>query len=257
MHWKHNLQLLLLCILISCNTFAQNAFQDKEHFTFKISYGFITAGKATLTLEKINWNNKTVFHAIGTGFTTGIGHMLFKVHDTYESYFDTETGIPYQSIRKIKEGSYKRNQLVIFNKKTNTADFKDFETQEEKSFEVPAGIHDMVSSFYNLRNNDKISDLNPGETVDLNMFFDKEIFNFKLKFIRKEEIKTTFGKIKTLRFTPLVQAGRVFKEKESLSVWVSDDKNRIPIKIQASLMVGSIKAELSAYDGLKYELGSN
>ena len=53
-------------------------------------------------------------------------------------------------------------------------------------------------------------------------------------------------------FRPLVQSGRVFKEKESLTVWISNDQNKIPLRIKAELAVGSIKADLDAYKGLKH-----
>ena len=85
------------------------------------------------------------------------------------------------------------------------------------------------------------------------MFFDEEVYKFRLKLLGKEEIKTKFGKVKTLKFRPYVQAGRVFKEEESLTIWVSDDANRIPLKVQASLFVGSLKAELVDYKGLKHK----
>jgi hypothetical protein len=84
------------------------------------------------------------------------------------------------------------------------------------------------------------------------MFFDNETTKFKLKFIGREQILTKFGTISTMIFRPLVQSGRVFKEEESLTVWISDDNNKLPIRIQASLAVGSIKADLDAYKGIKY-----
>ena len=82
------------------------------------------------------------------------------------------------------------------------------------------------------------------------MFFDQEINNFKLRFLGKEILKTKFGKIKTLKFRPIVQKGRVFKAQESVSVWISDDANKIPIRIKASLVVGSLRADLNAFKGL-------
>jgi hypothetical protein len=83
------------------------------------------------------------------------------------------------------------------------------------------------------------------------MFFDEETTKFKLKFIGREDITTKFGTIATMVFRPLVQSGRVFKEQESVTVWISDDDNKIPLRIQASLAVGSIKADLDAFKGLK------
>jgi hypothetical protein len=83
------------------------------------------------------------------------------------------------------------------------------------------------------------------------MFLDEEITKFKLKFIGREDIETKFGVVPTLIFRPLVQSGRVFKEQEALTVWISDDDNKVPVRIQANLTVGSIKADLDGFKGLK------
>jgi len=82
------------------------------------------------------------------------------------------------------------------------------------------------------------------------MFFDQESTKFKLKYIGKEDLETKFGTIPCMIFRPLVQSGRVFKEQESLTVWISDDDNKIPVRIKASLAIGSIKADLESFKGL-------
>ena len=115
-------------------------------------------------------------------------------------------------------------------------------------------IQDVISAFYNLRNHEKLNNIKLGETIEIDMFFDDEIFKFKLKFMGYEKIKTKFGTVNAMKFRPYVMSGRVFKEKESLTMWVSNDKNRIPLKIQASLLVGSLKAELVQYKNLKTPL---
>ena len=91
-----------------------------------------------------------------------------------------------------------------------------------------------------------------GKSIDLDMLFDDDgVFKFKLKFLGKEVLRTKYGKVECLKFRPYVQSGRVFKEQESLSVWVSNDKNKIPIRIKADLTIGAIKADLDGYNGLK------
>ena len=97
-----------------------------------------------------------------------------------------------------------------------------------------------------------VNNLNEGDTIDMNMFFDKENYKFRLKFLGRETLRTKFGKVRTLKFRPYVQAGRVFKEKESLTVWVTDDGNKMPVLIKASLAVGSLKASLTEYKGLQH-----
>ncbi|MFL0124546.1 DUF3108 domain-containing protein, partial [Tenacibaculum maritimum] len=110
-------------------------------------------------------------------------------------------------------------------------------------------VQDMISTFYFLRKyNTKNLKLN--EEINVNMFFDEKTHPFKLKYLGSEVLKTKFGKIKTQKFRPLVQAGRVFKAKESVTIWITADDNKIPIKMKASLSVGSLRAELDAYKGL-------
>lgn len=86
------------------------------------------------------------------------------------------------------------------------------------------------------------------------MFFDDEITKFKLKYVGRQDITTKFGTVSTMVFKPLVQTGRVFKEKESLTLWITDDDNKVPIRIKADLAVGSLKADLDEYKGLKIRL---
>jgi hypothetical protein len=86
------------------------------------------------------------------------------------------------------------------------------------------------------------------------MFIDDETIKFKLKFVGREDITTKFGVVSSMVFKPLVQSGRVFKEQESLTIWISDDDNRLPIRIKADLAVGSIKADLDAFKGLNNPL---
>ena len=112
-------------------------------------------------------------------------------------------------------------------------------------------VQDIISSFYYLRNHPNIDKLKSGEAITIDMFFDDEITKFKLKYIGRQDITTKFGTVSTMMFKPLVQTGRVFKEKESVTLWITDDDNKVPIRIKADLAVGSLKADLDEYKGLK------
>lgn len=245
---------LLLIVFISTNSFTkkQDSFATGEWIKMRIHYGFVNAGYATLEIKDAVKNNKKVHHVVGKGWTTGMTKLFFKVEDDYQSYFDKETGKPYQFIRKINEGGYTKNQVGYFNQDNNTVLVKDFKHKTEKTFSVPDQVQDIVSSFYYLRNYPNIDKLKPNESIAIDMFFDEETTKFKLKFIGREDINIKFGKISCMVFRPYVQAGRVFKEEESLTVWISDDDNRIPVRVKASLAVGSLKADLDAFKGLKH-----
>jgi len=243
---------LLFIIAVGFKPQNNAAYDVGERFVFKINYGFINAGIATLEVQEATLKNKNVFHVVGKGYTTGVSRFFFKVNDTYESYIDKETGNPYKFVRKIDEGGYTKNQEGFFNQAENNVFVKDYKNKVEKTFPVTKNVQDILSSFYYLRNYPNIDKMKPGEFMAIDMFFDDKITKFKLKFISRENIKTKFGIVPTMIFRPLVQTGRVFKEEESLTIWISDDDNKIPIRIKANLLVGSIKADLNDYKGLKH-----
>jgi hypothetical protein len=110
----------------------------------------------------------------------------------------------------------------------------------------------LVSAYYYLRDHYDTNTVQKGSIVELNIFFDSEIFAFKLKYLGRETINTNFGKVKCIKFRPYVMAGRVFKEEESLTLWVTADKNKVPMRIKADLRVGSLRADLEAQKGLKH-----
>lgn len=243
--------LLIFIATVSFDSQKEVAYAVGEWFKFRIHYGFVNAGYATLEVQDATINNKKVFHVIGKGYTTGVSRFFFKVEDLYESYIDKETGNPYQFVRKINEGGYTKNQEGFFNQASNKVLFKDYKHKTEKTFVIPKNTQDIMSTFYYLRNSPNIDKIKPGESIAIDMFFDEETTKFKLKFIGREDITTKFGTVSAMVFRPLVQSGRVFKEQESLTVWISDDNNKLPLRIKANLAVGSIKADLDAFKGLK------
>ncbi len=248
---KQLLYLLLLCT--SSVLFAQEkAYGDGEWFKFRVHYGFVTAGYATLEVNNANLEGKEVYHVKGKGKTVGLSKVFFNVEDDYQSYIDKEKDIPYRFIRKIDEGGHTKDIQIDFDHSTGIAHVNNKKHEKKEVVSFPKNAQDMVSAFYYLRNNLDASTLQKGDTVDMDMFFDKENYKFRLKFLGKEVLDTKFGKVPCLVLRPYVQAGRVFKEKESLTVWVSDDENKMPVLIKADLAVGSLKASLSEFKGLKH-----
>lgn len=241
----------VLIITVSFDSPQEDAYGVGEYFKFRIHYGIVNAGYATLEVKDATLNNKKTFHVVGRGYTTGMSRFFFKVDDLYESYIDKETRNPYQFVRKIDEGGYTKNQEGFFNQSINKVVVKDYKHKTEKTLYVPKNTQDILSTFYYLRNHPNIDKLKIGESVAIDMFFDDETTKFKLKFMGRENITTKFGVVPAMIFRPLVQSGRVFKEQESLTVWISDDDNKVPLRIKASLAVGSIKADIEAYKGLK------
>ena len=245
----------IICLLFAYQIQAQteSAYQDGEWFKFEMSYSnFLKAGEATLEVKETKHKGKPVYHVVGKGWTTGAIKWFFEVKDRYESYIDQETGKPYKFIRKIDEGGHTKNIEIDFDHANKEALVNNKKHKTQTTVTIEENVQDMVSAFYYLRNNYDTELIKINDVVELNMFFDEENYNFKLKFLGRETISTEFGKVKTLKFRPYVMAGRGFKEEESLTLWVSADENKIPLKIKADLAVGSLQANLEAFKGLKH-----
>lgn len=232
-------------------SFAQEkgqVFKDSEWLKYRMHYGIINAGFATVDIEAVTKNKKEAYHIVAKGWTTGITGWFFKVNDDYQTWFYKDTMKPYHFRRRVDEGGHIISRDVYFDQKAKKAFVKDHKKKIEKTVSID-DVQDMISAFYYLRNND-LSNIKVDDELKLNMFFDYETFGFKMRYLGEDTIKTKFGKIKCLKFRPLVQSGRIFKADESLTVWISADKNKIPIRIQADLSVGSLKADLYQFKGL-------
>lgn len=244
--------LVLFAISISFVSLAQEkkvAFKSGEWLRYKMSYsGFLRAGTAILEVKENEINGKKVFHTKGSGWTSGVIKWFFEVDDIYESYFDKDTIKPYVFKRKIDEGGYKKHRITNFNYSSKKAYVQDFIKQKDTTIPF-SNVQDMLSSFYYLRNHD-VTGMKKGDEIAIDMFMDSQIYPFKLRFLGREVLKTKFGKINSLIFRPMVQSGRIFKAQESVTIWITDDANKIPVKMKADLSVGSLRAELEAYKGL-------
>ncbi len=239
---------ILFLTVFTVNAQQERAYKNGEKIKFRIHYGIINAGYATIEVKDKKVNNIPHQHVIGKGWTSGMLKWVFPVQDDYQSFINTKTGFPSRAIRKVKEGGHTKNVELFFEKDSVlTVDHK-----RNKEKRVAAkNVQDIISAFYYLRNNVPDS-LQLSESVEIDMFFDHKKFPFKLTKLRKETLKTKFGEIECFVFRPMVQSGRIFKEKESLSIWITADKNRIPVRIQADLAVGSLKVDIEEYKGLAH-----
>jgi len=227
------------------------AYKTGEVLEFRIHYGLIDAGEARLEIkEKTHtFQNRPTLHVVGTGRTLGAFDWFFRVRDRYETFIDREAIIPWVFIRRVDEGGYIINQDVTFDHYKHTA------TSAKLTIPVPENVQDILSAFYYARTLD-YSHAQPGAVFPFSAYLDDEVFNMTIKYIGKETIKTRLGTFKCIKFRPMLLEGRVFKEEEDMTVWVSDDENRIVVRAEAKILVGSIKMDLKGYSGLANPLTS-
>ncbi len=245
------------CVLIfSKGVFAQNdfcsarntSFKDGEQLTFRIYYnmGFIwiNAGNAQFTTVLEDMNNRKVYHIAGTGHTAKSYEWFYKVNDKYETFIDRETMSPQRFIRNVSEGSTKINEDISFNQTTGQA------ISKNKTYSIPKCTQDVLSAIYFARNID-YNKYKEGDRIPFNMFLDNQLYSLYIKYMGKEEIDTKMGTFKSIKIVPLLIQGSIFKGGEKMTIWVSDDENHLPLRVDSPILVGSIKVDLVAYNNLR------
>lgn len=239
----------------SLTTTTKKAFARGEKVTYRVHYGVIDAGEATIEVKnevKVVGGRNT-YHVVGTGKSLGAFNYFYKVNDRYETFIDEEKLYPWLFIRRVNEGGFIINQDYVFNQNKNLVKYTRTGTDQKangtKVVTTKPGMHDIISATYYARNKD-MSKLKVGDKINVTTFFDEEEWPLAFKFLGKETIKTKYGKIACLKFTPMVQKGRVFKEQEEMILWISDDANHLPIRLEAKILVGSVKMDIKEYSGL-------
>jgi len=246
---------LLFSLLTSFNTsnfdFSKTpVFIDGETLTFRVRYGIITGGEAKITTNMTQLNGQDVFHAVLTGKTTGAIDWVYKVYDVYESYFDPVTNLPEKAIRNIREGGYRYYDEVIFNQKEMYV-----VSQRNGKVSVPKNTLDMASVLFYVRRID-LNKLKENDIISIDTYFGDELFPFYIVYRGKDVVTIGSGKYNCFKFVPIVEPGRVFQKKDDMTIWFSDDENKIPVSIKFDIWAGSFRCDLVKFENLKYPLTS-
>jgi len=229
------------------------SFSFGERVEYRVHYGFINAAEARVEIAKniSVVNNKPCFKINVTGRTTGAFDLISRVRDNWRSYVDTVAIVPQMFYRSIQENKYRKEETVVFNhdKDQATSTVK----EETKTYKTPNNIHDIISGYFYLRtiNFERVTE---GEVIEVPTFFDGEVYKLRIRYVGRDVIKTKFGKIKVLRLNPLIPDNKLFKGEGAVKLWVSDDINRIPLKAEVELAIGSLEMDIKSVKNLQKEL---
>lgn len=227
------------------------SFKAGEELSYRLRYGIISAATGTLKVEdsRIKFSSPHSFHLSARGRTSSAFSVFFTVDNIYNSYIDSETFLPHYYTERIREGSYRREDIVRFDHRNRKV------TGEKGVFDSPsAQTFDLLSAYYFARNLD-LSGVSEGQSFKLTYFLNDEIATLGIKYVGVETIQTSLGKMECLKFSPEIKPGRIFRKDSALYLWVTNDGNRIPVKAQVDILVGSVTLELVDAKGLKYPLG--
>jgi len=230
-----------------------NSFGPGEHLEYRVHYGFLNAAEAIVdvspTLYKVN--DRPCYRVNVDGRTVGAFDLVTRIRDTWRSYIDTSAILPQKFYTNLQENSYRKEENVTFYHETNTV--KAEERTEKDVFNVPDNVHDLISGYYFLRTID-FSKISSGQVIEVPAFYDDTVYHMKVRYRGKDVVKTKQGKINVLKLNPVLPQNKLFKDEESIRIFVSDDVNKVPVKVEVDLWVGSMVMDLKRNSGLKQAL---
>ena len=249
----------ILLMLANVHAQAQNDFcgiknsttQHGEQIGFIVYYNvagmYVNAGSAAFSTSIDKLNGKVVYHITGTGRSNSKYDWIYRVRDRYETYIDTSSMLPLKFYREVEEGNTRKKETVNFNQDKQIA------TTESAQYKVPACVQDVLSSVYYARNID-FNKYKKGDKIPFQMFLENEVHPLYVRYMGKEQVQTRYGKFNAIKFKPLLVEGTIFSGGENMTVWVSDDANRLPVRIESRILIGSIKVDMMGYKNLRYPL---
>jgi hypothetical protein len=238
-------------------------FNPGERITYSAVYnwGFIwiNAGTVEFRVNETKYNDKEVYHFNSFGSSIPSYDWLFKVRDYFQSYARKDNLAPLFFDRNTYEGGYSVHNRFTFDYSDSliyTQTENSDKPYTEDTLVLQQNIYDVVSGIYYIRNLD-FEKYEINDTIPIRMIIDNEIFDLYIRYLGKEVLKTRDKrKFNTIKFSTLLIEGTIFSGKEDLYVWVSDDLNRIPILVEAKILIGSVKATLTGTENLKFPLSS-
>lgn len=256
----------IICTIMPLLTFSQcspsnYAFGDGEYITYEINYNlgpiWLKAGKVDFNTRLIDFKGTPCWFITSTGRTVASIEFLFKVRDTYKTWIDTSTYKTVEFQRYIFENGYRlqntswfdyRNRIVLSNTKRND------DPLVTDTIPMKPCTYDMLSGSFLIRSMN-LDTLRTGQLIPLRMAIDDSVYTIQVKLIGKEIIENIDGnQYRCLKFVATMVEGTVFENDQEAAFWVTDDKNRIPVYMEAKIIVGYIKAYLKSYTGLKFPL---
>jgi hypothetical protein len=170
---------------------------------------------------------------------------FFPVDDVIFSSLAKE-GAPFPGLTRryrmqIREGSHRRDREIVFEQEKGTARYHDRRNGEQVDIPITAATYDIYGSFYYVR----YLPLEVGKPVSVKVLDGKELHAIEVRVLRKERLKTVLGEVDTIVISPMVKPEGVFEGKGSVTIWLTDDARRIPVRAQTKVTVGSVVATLT------------
>jgi hypothetical protein len=223
-----------------------NAFTFGERFDYEVTYSFITAGTGYFMIlpQPVTRAGRDCYDIRFQVESLKSLEWIYKVKDSFRSVIDCKGIFPWEFEQHTREGKYEKDYSAYFDQVNNYA------YVEDKKFQTPQYIHDIVSAFYYVRTQN-IGSMPKGSVFYLKNFFDDKTYELGVKIHGKQTVEVAAGKFKCIIVEPLVVEGGLFRSEGDIFIWLTDDENKMPVKVSTKIVIGYVSSELVKYSGLK------
>jgi Protein of unknown function (DUF3108) len=231
------------------NSSFQNGEQLEFHVYYNMSFIWVNAGNVSFKVSDEYLQGREVYHIAGDGKTASSYDWIFRVRDKYETYIGKDNLLPVKFVRDVCEGGCKFSNNIVFDQAKCKA------YSDTNVFSVPKHTQDILSAIYFARNIN-YNNYKPGDRIPFTLFLDNKIYHAGVIYVGKEQITTKMGTYNAIKLAPEVIAGTIFKGGEKMEIWVSDDENHLPLRVNSPILVGSIKVDLVDYKNIRNPFSS-
>jgi hypothetical protein len=213
-------------------------FGEGEKFVYNVEYGIITAGQATLEVRNLSQvDSMTCYNIVSNARTSDVFSRVYKVRDRFVSLMDTTELVSVRYEKHQREGKFKRDESVVFDQRSHTATYKD------KVVPIAPRTQDILSAMYYMRT----LPLEVGQAIGLANHTDGKNYPLVIKVLGKERVTVDAGTFDCLVVEPFLRAPGLFEQKGRVTVWVTDDRYKIPVLVKSKIVIGAVAAVLQSY----------
>lgn len=217
--------------------FAKVPWRIGEYFQFSIDWNGLNGGSSLMQVQNLALvNGHRAYRIVTKTESNSFVSKFYKVRDRAESFIDAESLYTRRFIKHLREGGYKKDLDVRFDQEERKAVYDD-----GQSFDVPAGVHDVLSAFYYVRTRP----LPDGAVIRIPTHDNKKSYDMEVRVRGRERVEVPAGKFDCVVVEPLLKSEGVFKAKGGILVWLTDDERRIPVLVKSKVPIGSISVSLT------------
>jgi hypothetical protein len=214
-------------------------FGEGEKLVYSVQYGIVNAGEASLEIRNVSTvDDIACYNIVSNARSNDVFSVFFKVRDRFVSLMDTTDLVSIQYEKHLQEGKFQRQEKVAFDQKKHKATYKD------KVVPIAPRTQDVLSSMYYVRT----LPLRAGQTISLANHTDGKNYPLLIKVLRKERVTVEAGTFDCLVVEPFLQGPAIFQQKGRITVWVTDDRYKVPVLVKSKVVIGAVSAVLKSYN---------